>query len=65
LIAVNYCNVQYNMRLPEGRMMRRSIRDHSAPCPRNQIPGRKKARQFLLGHLEEKGYDVSSLKGHP
>jgi len=53
------------MILPEGRMMRRSIRDHSAPCPRNQIPGRKKARQFLLGHLEEKGYDVSSLKGHP
>jgi hypothetical protein len=64
LIAVNYCNMQYRIHLPKGRMESRSVRGHTAPCPRNEIPNRRSARQFLLGHLEEKGYDVSGLEGH-
>jgi arylsulfatase A-like enzyme len=61
-IAVNYCNVQYSFRLPVGRTTRRILHQHSAPCSPEEIPDKRRARRFLLDHLEEKGYDVSSLR---
>ncbi len=37
------------------------ITSHTAPCYRRQRPRNQEVRRFLVDHLRQNGYDVSSL----
>jgi arylsulfatase A-like enzyme len=38
------------------------IKGHTAPCPEEELPSRGLMRLFIVDHLEDNGYDVSTLR---
>lgn len=60
-IAVVVCNRWYQLKLEDGGLFVRDVEGHTRPCTEQELPTPQAALQFMLSHLEKKGYDVSSV----
>jgi hypothetical protein len=58
------CQRWYRLDLVTSRMRSGEVSGYTAPCPNELLPSDDEARHALEGHLEEQGYDISSLRRH-
>ena len=56
------CHKWYRLNLEDGGMETGRVEGHTAPCEDRQLMSEASARQFVIRHLEENGYDVSSVR---
>jgi hypothetical protein len=61
-VAATICNKTFRLFVDKPEFKVSIVSGHTDPCPENQIPDEKKARQILFDHLEQYGYDITSLK---
>ena len=47
--------------MPAGTFEAGSIEGHTSPCPMAALPSDSEAKQMMLEHLLERGYDRSGL----
>ena len=56
------CHRYYMLDLEDGGMRSGRVEGHTAPCEDRQLMSEASARQFVIRHLKENGYDVSSVR---
>lgn len=64
-ISLVRCNRWYSLNLKNGQINEEEIAKHTNPCDRMDIPTKEEEKAYLIKHLAEKGYDVSSLRVSP
>ena len=58
-VKVVVCNRVYSMRFPSQGVGHSPVEGHTDPCSDLELPDREEVRQFVLGHLESSGIDLS------
>jgi arylsulfatase A-like enzyme len=64
-VSVVVCQGHYRLLVQgreRGRLVSEPIGGHTEPCPRGDLPANAEMRDFILEHLEDAGYDVSTLR---
>ena len=61
LVGAVYCHWWYELDVRSSTFSKGVITSHTAPCYRRQRPRNQEVRRFLVDHLRQNGYDVSSL----
>ena len=56
------CHKYYVLYLEYGGMKSGRVEGHTAPCEDRKLMSEASARQFVIRHLRENGYDVSSVR---
>lgn len=57
-LAVNIGDRAYSMNLKTGELTQKTLAGHTRPLAEDEAPSEAEARQILLKHLEDKGYEV-------
>ncbi len=52
----------YCLSLYDGVMVSRYVEGHTAPLEENELPSEAEVKDFIIDHLKNSGYDVSSLQ---
>ena len=60
-VGAVYCHWWYELDVRSSAFSKGVITSHTAPCHQRQRPRNQAVRRFLVGHLRQSGYDVSSL----
>ena len=60
-LALVQCQNSFKLNLKTGRIRQVKVPGHTAPCPEEDLFTLDEARNHLVEHLRENGYDVSSL----
>ena len=60
-VGVVYCQWWYRLGLPWANFSKGVVESHTAPCNPSRRPQDAEVRRFLVDHLRENDYDVSSL----
>jgi hypothetical protein len=64
-VSVVICQRYYELlfkNLQRTRMRSATIKDHTDPCPEDELPTEEAMRSFIVEHLEAAGYDVTLLR---
>ncbi len=61
-ISMVRCNRWYSLNLKDGQISEKEISNHTNPCDRMDIPAKAEEKAYLIKHLVDKGYDVSTLR---
>ena len=56
------CNTLFYLKLPSGKFRKGIPKGHTGRCDASQIPSSQKMRSYLIQHLKDRGYEVTSLK---
>jgi arylsulfatase A-like enzyme len=60
-VGVVHCQWWYRIQLQRDVFWKGVVKQHTEPCAPDQQPDEDAVRRFLVGHLRDSGYDVSSL----
>jgi arylsulfatase A-like enzyme len=58
-VQVITCDRLFTMRFPSMGLGYGSVEGHTDPCSKSELPERDEIRQFILEHLESRGFDLS------
>jgi arylsulfatase A-like enzyme len=61
-VGVFYCNRLFNLILEKNALEISTIEGHTSPCKEEDLPAPEMIRKLIIDHLEEHGYDISSLE---
>jgi arylsulfatase A-like enzyme len=53
------CDREYGLRFPSQGVRSSPVKGHTDPCSDLELPDRDEIRQFLLEHLQSRGFDLS------
>ena len=62
MLGLFACDRLYTFNLPTKTLSSRRVRNHTQPCDRRKQPSKDEVRATLVAHLENAGYDVSTLR---
>lgn len=57
------CQKQFVFDFQKNSIEANTMNDHTAPCPVEDLPDKKRAGAIIASHLSEVGYDTKSLSG--
>ena len=60
-VSVTVCHKFYGLNLKDKTFLVSDIKGHTAPCEASELPSQAEARDYIVNHLRENGYDVSSI----
>jgi hypothetical protein len=58
-VQVVVCNRVYTMHFPSQSVSKRPVEGHTDPCSDLELPDGDEVRQFVLEHLQSRGFDLS------
>jgi hypothetical protein len=61
-IQLVVCQEMYTLNLKYDYFSSGVVLNHTAPCPREDLPGPQASRRTIIEHLRANGFDVSSLE---
>ena len=61
-VGVFYHQKYYKLILEESILAISDIEGHTAPCSESELPDPQEIGQMIIDHLEENGFDTSSIK---
>ena len=61
MISAEICHKSYQLNLIKNKFSVVDIVGHTVPCNNSEMPDEVDVRGFLVTHLRENGYDISSL----
>jgi len=63
VVSMISCNTWFRFDLGKGTLSTGLVIGHTEPCSDSPSPGKEDARAIILKHLEDNGFDTSSLAG--
>jgi len=61
-LAIIHCHQWFQLTLSTNHLHRSTIKSHTAPCDDAPPMTMEQARRLLVQHLEERGYDITSIR---
>lgn len=61
-MGAHCCQKYYELELASGVLNVSDTPGHTAPCPEGDLPDPRDVGRLIIEHLEESGYDTSSIK---
>ncbi len=60
-VSVDICHKSYRLNLKNNVFSVSEIIGHTAPCDNSEMPDNAQVKYYIVNHLRENGYDVSSI----